>query len=304
MEHETIDQQVEQTTDQYDAFFAGFDGDEPSVMEEQADQPADTVEEEAEQEETTETTEEESANATAESDNDQQAQSETTEEAPAAEAAEKQTPASWVIKHMGEEKTVNSADITPELLQKGFDYDRIRSKYDEAKPVMEIFSDLAKKAGVSVAEYAKTLRVEMKKASGQSEAEAKRTVELEDREAAIAAQEAQRQEEANAKQSRQDKLKADLADFQKAFPDIYEKAKTDPNVIPKSVYEDVGRGFSLTAAYGRYVATVAQANAKAAQEKAAVAAQGQKNATRATGSMKSAGNESKNKDAFLDGFGD
>jgi hypothetical protein len=169
---------------------------------------------------------------------------------------------------------------------------------------MEMCSEFAKKAGMSVTDYAKMLRVEAKKAGGVSDAEAKRAVELEDREAAVAAVEAQRQEAANAKTAQDTRIKADLAEFERAFPEVYKQAKTDPKVIPQSVWKDVGSGLSLTAAYSRYAVAKANATAKAEKEKAETAAQGQRNAARSTGSMKSAGNDSKNTDAFLEGFGD
>ena len=204
---------------------------------------------------------------------------------------------------MGETRNFGVDDITPELLQKGLDYDRIRSKYDEAKPVVEMFSEFARRAGMSLGDFAKHIRTQAKQAGGMSEDEAKRTVELEDREAAVAAQEAQRQEATNAKTAKTARIQADLAEFEKAFPDVYKQAKSDPKAIPESVWKDVNGGLSLTAAYARYTVNAAKAAAQEAQQRAAAAEQTQKNAARSTGSMKSAGNDAKNTDAFLAAFG-
>ena len=213
-------------------------------------------------------------------------------------------PQEWIVKHMNEQRTLTAKDITPELLQKGLDYDRVRSKYDEAKPVMEMFSDLAAKAGMSVSDFAKSIRAEQKKAQGMSEADARRAVELEDREAAVAAVEAQRREAMNAQEQRNARTRADIAEFARAFPDVYEQARGNPrNVIPPDVWGDVDRGMSLVAAYSRYAVAQAKAQAQAANTRADTAGKNAANAARSTGSQKSAGNDTK-QDSFLAGFGD
>lgn len=295
-------QATEQTADQQDAFMLGFGADDSPETEPAADQQSGQVEAAA-QTESSETTGQEAGGA---GGDDTAAATETTETGTGDETAQQQeqnAPATtWTIKHMGEERTLSASDITPELLQKGMDYDRIRGKYDEAKPVLEMFSEFAKNAGMSVTDYAKHIRTEAKKAGGMSEAEAKRAVELEEREAAVAVKEAQQQETADAKAAGDAKIKADLAEFEKAFPDVYRQAKTDPKAIPESVWNDVKGGLSLTAAYARHVVSAAQAAEKAAKERADAVVQTTKNAARSTGSMKSAGSDAKNTDAFLMGF--
>ena len=93
-------------------------------------------------------------------------------------------PKMWTLRHMDEVRQVGEADMVV-LAQKGLDYDRIRGKYDESKPVMELFGSFAKQAGMSIPDYVSFIRTQAKQASGMSEAEARRTVELEDREAAV-----------------------------------------------------------------------------------------------------------------------
>ena len=293
----------EQSADQYDAFMAGFGEDDAPETEQAADPQTEQVEE-TEQTENSETPENEGSDEPAESS--ESGAGETVESEGKADQSQKtepEAPIVWRTKHMGEEKTFGVKDITPEILQKGLDYDRIRGKYDEARPVMEMFSEFAKNAGMSVTDYVKYIRTEAKKATGMSEAEAKRTVELEEREAVVAAEEAQRKADADNKAARESKVRAELGEFAKAFPTVYERAKTDKSVIPQSVWDDVGRGFSLVAAYARYSVGQAEAATKAAADKADRVAQDQKNASRATGSMRSAGNDRKNVDPFLEGFG-
>ena len=213
-------------------------------------------------------------------------------------------PKMWTLRHMDEVRQVGEADMVV-LAQKGMDYDRIRSKYDESKPVMELFGSFAKQAGMSVQDYVSRLRAQAKQASGMSEAEAKRTVELEDREAAVSAREAEEaqlqstaNQEAQAKANADARRSADIAEFQKLFPD----AAKDPNGIPQEVWASVRNGMSLVSAYSQYAVAQAKAAQAAAEQRATAAEQNQKNRTRTTGSMQSAGESTKSKDPFLDGW--
>lgn len=295
---------TEQTTDQSDAFLDGWN--DTAESEQTADQP----------EKPTEEAPKEADEKNPEADKETNADGEKKDEAAdkPAEAKQDETAdgekdkapeeSSWNIKHMGEEKTLKASDVTPELLQKGLDYDRVREKYDEAKPIVEMFTEFAKKAGMSVTDYIKYVRAEAKKASGMSEDEAKRAIELEDREAVISAKEEEQKQKESEENSVKEKVKADLDEFKNAFPEIFEQARTNPDAIPKSVWDEVKSGkLSLTAAYSRYAVAKAQESVKAANDKAEAASQNQKNAERSSGSMKSAGSDTRAKDAFLDGFG-
>ena len=286
-----------ESADQYDAFLDGWDDDSSPVAEE-ADQPAEETENEPSEEVTGVASEEEG-----EAQEAEETEATDTEAEKEAEPKVEHEAPSWNIKHMGEERKLTAADITPVLLQKGMDYDRIRSKYDEAKPVVELMTQFANKAGMSVQDYIRHIRTEAFKAGGMSEAEAKRSVELEDRETAVAAAEAAQKEKADAEAESKAKINADLAEFAKAFPDVYKQAEKDPKVIPESVWAKVNSGeLTLTAAYSRYAVEQAKAEAAAAKQAAAVEAKNAKNAARSTGSMKSAGNDVKNTDAFLEGW--
>ena len=213
-------------------------------------------------------------------------------------------PKMWTLRHMDEVRQVGEADMVV-LAQKGLDYDRIRGKYDESKPVMELFGSFAKQAGMSIPDYVSFIRTQAKQASGMSEAEARRTVELEDREAAVSAkeaEEAQRQNGANqaaqARAAADARRNADIAEFQRLFPD----AAKDPKAIPQEVWASVRSGMSLVSAYSKYAVDQANAARQAAEQKAAASAQNRRNADRATGSMQSAGENTGSKDPFLEGW--
>lgn len=239
----------------------------------------------------------------------QESQAEPTEEVHTEEQVteaqpKEETPKLWTLRHMDEEKQVGEAEMIA-LAQKGMDYDRIRTKYDESKPAMEMLALFAKKAGVSTTEYINAIRAQAKQAEGMSEAEAKRAVDLEDREARVAVKEAEEAEKkASAEKSAENKfaaeqrINADISEFQKTFPE----AAKDPKSIPPEVWAEVKQGMSLVAAYARYAVKTANTAKETAQRETAATKQNHKNAERSTGSMKSAGEESKNKDPFLDGW--
>lgn len=281
--------QAEPEADQREDFFMDGFGDEGAAEAETAGQ-----QEEAEARQDEADTEQAAA------DGQEQAEEQPTEETPAQAPEEP----SWKIRHMDEEKVMKAADITPELLQRGLDYDRVRRKYEEAKPVIEMMRGFARNANMELTDYIRHIRTEAKKAEGLTDAEAKRHLELEDREAAVTAKEAEAKATADAKEAQKARIQADLADFAKAFPEEHEKAKRDPNAIPPEVWNEVNSGkYSLTAAFARYMVSKANTAAAAAEKNAAAATLNQKNAARSTGSMQTSGNEKRIKDPFEEGFG-
>ena len=283
---------IEQTADQQDAFLDGWNDTAPA-----AETPADPQEESAANEGT-------DAEVDAAADDKAAA----AEQPEAAEGEAEAVPQiaeepSWELKYMGEARTMKASEVTPELLQKALDYDRVRGKYDEAKPVMDMFTQFAKQAGMSVSDYVAYIRRETKKNEGMSEDEARRAVELEDREAAVAVREAAAKEENDARAQNEARVQADLREFAKAFPDVYDKAKNDPKAIPEAVWSDVNAGkLSLTAAYSKYAVAQAQAAQKAAEAAAQTDRKNTENAAKSTGSMKSAGADTASKDPFMEGW--
>ena len=302
---ENMSVQEEQNADQQDAFLDGW-GDEQTAQD--APETSETAEGEDAAEEVTETASEtegaqsapDGGAAETAAEAGAEAQTETTEQK--ADAPEK----TWTLRHMDETKNVGEAEMVT-LAQKGMDYDRIRAKYDESKPAMEILSIFAKQKGVSVADYVSFLRTEAKKADGLSEAEARRSIELEDREAAVTAreaeQEAERQaaEQANAAASAAaQRRKADIDEFAREYPDV----ARNPDAIPKEVWDAVAAGSSLTVAYAKYTAKQAREEAERTRSAAQAAQQNIKNAARSTGSMQSAGQNAGGRDPFLEGWGE
>lgn len=302
---ENMSVQEEQSADQQDAFLDGW-GDEQTAQD--APETSETTEGEDTAEEVTETASEtEGAQSASDggaaetaAEAGAEAQTETTEQK--ADAPEK----TWTLRHMDETKNVGEAEMVT-LAQKGMDYDRIRAKYDESKPAMEILSIFAKQKGVSVADYVSFLRTEAKKADGLSEAEARRSIELEDREAAVTAREAeqaaerQAAEQANAAaNAAAQRRKADIDEFAREYPDV----ARNPDAIPKEVWDAVAAGSSLTVAYAKYTAKQAREEAERTRSAAQAAQQNVKNAARSTGSMQSAGQNAGGRDPFLEGWGE
>ena len=302
---ENMSVQEEQSADQQDAFLDGW-GDEQTAQD--APETSETAEGEDTAEEVTETASEaegaqsapDGGAAETAAEAGAEAQTETTEQK--ADAPEK----TWTLRHMDETKNVGEAEMVT-LAQKGMDYDRIRAKYDESKPAMEILSIFAKQKGVSVADYVSFLRTEAKKADGLSEAEARRSIELEDREAAVTAREAeqaaerQAAEQANAAaNAAAQRRKADIDEFAREYPDV----ARNPDAIPKEVWDAVAAGSSLTVAYAKYTAKQAREEAERTRSAAQAAQQNVKNAARSTGSMQSAGQNAGGRDPFLEGWGE
>lgn len=217
-------------------------------------------------------------------------------------------PKTWTLDHMGQAVTISEADV-PLLAQKALDYDRVSAAYEEARPVMDLFRGFARKANLSVPEYVARLRTQAKQLEGLDEAAARRAVEMEDREARVAAQEERdrrRQEQERQSQEtqrrRQERVQADIQEFISVFPE----AARDFQKIPQDVWNAVNGGMSLVAAYARYNQTQSNARAQAAEEEQrrqeAVQRQNQKNAAASTGSMRSAGSSHGPKDPFLEGW--
>ena len=305
MENES--QITQETTETTDGFLDGW-GEQDS--ESTADTQSETTP--AQEQEQTDSDSQQETPAEGQGETGGQTQPETTGGDAGGENAQQQAetqpkadaPKMWTLRHMDEVRQVGEADMVV-LAQKGLDYDRIRGKYDESKPVMELFGSFAKQAGMSIPDYVSFIRTQAKQASGMSEAEARRTVELEDREAAVSAkeaEEAQRQNGANqaaqARAAADARRNADIAEFQRLFPD----AAKDPKAIPQEVWASVRSGMSLVSAYSKYAVDQANAARQAAEQKAAASAQNRRNADRATGSMQSAGENTGGKDPFLEGW--
>ena len=219
-------------------------------------------------------------------------------EQPDGENQPAQPPRTWTLNHMGQSVVISEADV-PVLAQKGLDYDRIRASYDEARPVMDLFRDFARQAGISVQEYVGLLRTQAKEAQGldrEARVNAQETVDRARQEAVRRAQAAQAQ--------RQERINADIQEFLTVFPN----AARDFKSIPQEVWDAVNGGMSLVAAYARYDNAQAAQRTQAQEDERkrldAAQQQAARNAAASTGSMKSAGQNHGPKDPFLEGWDD
>ena len=290
---------AEETSETTDAFLNGW---EPDGVENSETPENETFE--SDTEEPPNSDPQESAPETEKEGTAEETPSEKSEEPPVPKP-ETETPKLWALRHLGEEKAVNEQEMTA-LAQKGLDYDRVREKYDAAKPVMEMFTQMAKLSGMTVEQYVSFVRTEAKKSAGMNDDEAKRAVDLEDRESAVLAKEAEEaekqtaaQQAAQAESSAEERRNADIAEFQKTFPD----AAKDAGSIPQEVWDAVKQGQRLAVAYALWREKQALAETERVKQESAAKEQNAKNAGRSTGSMKTAGAESKASDPFLDGFG-
>lgn len=242
------------------------------------------------QEETTEETTEETA--------EEPEETEVVEKEPAQQSAEEKQEAPLRIKYMNEERDISREEAV-QLAQKGMDYDRIREKWDDAKETVAFIDEQAKAAGMDRKAFIDYLRMETKKSQGMSEEEAKRTVELENREAAVQMRETEEQQRAADQQAQQtaadaekERRDSDFRRFAEKYPDL--KAETITETIP-NVWERVGNGESLVEIWQEH-----EINRLKTEQAAEV--MNAKNGARSTGSMVSSGGEHQKKDPWDEGW--
>lgn len=266
---------------------AGFDGAEEQAAETQA------TEEQAAQE--TSAQPEEGSNTAAEENGAEGAESASTEVTETAADQQQAQEQPLVVTYMNQQRTLSREEAV-QFAQKGMDYDRIRERWDDAKDTIAFIDEQARAAGMDRKAFIDYLRIETKKSQGVSEEEARRTVELENREAVVHEQEAaeqrriaDQQAQQRAAEAAQERRNADFKRFAQKFPDV------DPKTIGPDVWKRVGEGESLTEIW------LEKENNRLKMEQAA-AEQNAKNAGRSTGSMASSGGETEKKDPFDEGW--
>lgn len=221
-------------------------------------------------------------------DHSEQAETEEKPTEPQTETEEKaEADHSFKLKYMDEEKEVSREEIIP-LAQKGMDYDRIRGKLDEERQrananaeAAEFIATLAKEAGMSSADFMQqALAGNLAKRENISVEEARRRLDLDRREKALAAKEKAAEAKATetkAQDARREKVRAEVAEFAKAYPNV------DVRSIPNEVYQQASKlGLGLTAAYAMYEAQRAKAALEAEKQNA-------KNKERSVGSSSTSG---------------
>ena len=206
------------------------------------------------------------------------------------------------LKHLDETRTVSRDEVIT-LAQKGMDYDRIRTKYEELKAgeaqrnAHEAFlKELAESAGQSVDDMIDTARARI--LASKAEAEGK-TLSVEDalaqikqeKEKQATEEKPEQQKEPSAEENKEAERQQSFLRFSKEFPEV--KAEE----IPAEVWKDFAEGKGdLADLYAR------QENKRLKVELAAMK-QNEENRKKSTGSRATAGSAKKSAfdDAWYDG---
>lgn len=205
-----------------------------------------------------------------------------------AETEQPEADQSFELKHLDEVRTVDRNEVI-QLAQKGMDYDRIRTKYDEAKPQIEWYAqnatsikwleDIAQKQGISFGDLVDQTRAQIMAGETNQSVTVCRGIIANERKAAELDAERAKQESPDAKKQR------DIQDFIREYP---EQAKK-PEALPKEVWDSVSRGESLVNAYRAYELKEVKAQLEKQKTEAARKAQEEKNRARSTGSQSTSG---------------
>ena len=206
----------------------------------------------------------------------------------AAEPEQKETDQSFELKHLDEVRTVNRDEVI-QLAQKGMDYDRVRGKYDEAKPQIEWYAKnatsvkwmeaIAQKQGITFEELVDQTRAQIMAEETNQSLAVCRGIVANERKAAELETEKARMDTPEARKQR------DIQDFIREYP---EQAKA-PEALPKEVWAAVNKGETLVNAYRAYELKEVKAQLEQQKIEAARKAQEEKNRARSTGSLSTSG---------------
>lgn len=205
-----------------------------------------------------------------------------------AEPEQKETDQSFELKHLDEVRTVNRDEVI-QLAQKGMDYDRVRGKYDEAKPQIQWYEknatsvkwmeDIAQKQGMTFEELVDQTRAQIMADETNQSLAVCRGIVANERKAAELEKEKARMDTPEARKQR------DIQDFIREYP---EQAK-NPEALPKEVWAAVNKGETLVNAYRAYELKEVKAQLEQQKIEAARKAQEEKNRARSTGSLSTSG---------------
>lgn len=170
------------------------------------------------------------------------------------------------VKYLHEEREV-PYDEAPTYIQKGMDYDRVREKYEESKPVVGFVEKLAQQNGMTVPEYLRAVdeyqrQQEIQDLQQRTNLDSELAEELYYSRQERHEREQRRQQEAQEKQQQQEYI-----EFLTEFKGV------SAEDIPQEVWRlKAEKGISITDAYTRYQygqikgqQTAQEANAKNAQ---------------------------------------
>ena len=217
------------------------------------------------------------------------------------EAGETDQPTDFVLKHLGEEKSV-SRDEVISLAQKGLDYDRIREKWDAVKDDVQrlrmyegFLKELAEARGGDVDSLIDETRTRALIAQAEAKGETLAP-------AAAAAQAVRMRtqgtvQEKGTPEQTQNRNSQMIDEFISVFGNV--KAEE----IPKEVWDEATSTGDMVRPYQRYLNNKLQEENRKLQAELKAAKQQQKNAARSAGSAKSDG-AGASKDPFDAGWGD
>ena len=203
------------------------------------------------------------------------------------------------LKHLGELKTVSRDEVIT-LAQKGMDYDRIRTERDAAKEeasrLAEYEAFLKELAGSGTPQdLMDTVRAEkLARTEGIDKSVALQRVKLQRERQSLEADRqklSQQQQKATDEAAEQDRRRQEFISFTKEHPDVN---ATD---IPRSVWEDVAAGKTLSDAYSKYEVSQLREKIRELETRAL----NEKNRERAAGSRQSAG-KTRERDPFDEGW--
>lgn len=198
------------------------------------------------------------------------------------------------LKHLDDTRTVSRDEVVV-LAQKGLDYDRIRTKLDEATTagaenaeLVTSITELAKDSGMSLADFIDTSAATLlAKKEGLDPAEALSRIRLARKERELSAREtklAETEKHASQVEKKQAEEEARRQADVQEFIEAYKDNPVDFKTIPQSVWADVRKGATLTAAYMKYENQQLKAQLAAAEAEVKAKEQSSKNASRSTGS--------------------
>lgn len=214
-------------------------------------------------------------------------------------------PEVFKLKYMGEEIEV-SRDEVIQLAQKGKDYDRIRSKYDEFtafaskhpayEEQIEFLNDLAKQNNMTVDKLIEETRIRQLVDQGFDETIAREKYALEQEKRQLEREKAGIEKLKQAEQATvadQERRAKDIQEFLAEYPDV----KPDELKGLREVWDMVANGKSLVDAYRAYEVKSLKQQMKDLQAKLEAAEKNKANKAKSTGSAASSGK--KDTDPFL-----
>lgn len=278
------------------ADFEALWNDETSDLTDEVDQPTLDDEEVADED------------LTEEGETDDAEQPESSDETEQSDEPESKEPEPEVfkIKYMGEELELKRDEVI-QLAQKGKDYDRIRSKYDEFtafaskhpayEEQIEFLNDLAKQNNMTVDKLIEETRIRQLVDQGFDETIAREKYALEQEKRQLEREKAGIEKLKQAEQ-------ATVADQERRAKDIQEFLAEYPSVTPTElqgltdVWADVANGKSLVDAYRTYENKQLREQVKALSAKLEATEKNKANKAKSTGSRATSG--SKQTDPFLE----